>query len=974
MTPFFANADIDWLNMARKSSALILARATALASWILGLAIICAFPIRSKAKEPEESPPSPQHIGNPERVGEGVIIPLGDEFLELQVCADDIIRVACAHDRSFFHHKSLSVLSGHSGSARWKLNATDEGVTLSTPKLVARVDQHGTVSFFTTSGQLILAEKAGGRSITPAIVQGDNTFHVRQEWEPAANEALYGLGQHQLGLMNIRGYDLDLWQYNGTIAIPFLTSSRGYGILWDNTSFSRFGDLRDLKPIPTAQLFDSQGKPGGLTASYFAGQKFDQLLATRTEAQIDIAVTNDAPRADLPANGASVRWEGEVLAKETGDYSFEAFSNYGIKFWVDEQLLISYWHQRWQPWKNVAKVHFEAGHRYHVKFEWITESAGQTLRLLWKTPSKDKATSLWSEVGEGTDYYFCYGPELDDVISGYRRLTGQAPMMPLWAYGFWQCRQRYETAQQSLDVLAGYRARRIPIDNIVQDWFYWKEDAWGSHEFDPARFPDPAGWIRAIHDKYHAHLMISVWPKFYPGTENFKAMRARGFLYEPPLGEDIKDWLGHPYTFYDAFNPDARKLFWSQMNRELFRKGADAWWLDASEPELAPTLPVERARMHPTALGSGARMLNAYPLMNSAAVYEGQRAAAPDKRVFILTRSAFAGEQRNAAAVWSGDISSTWTTMRAQITAGLGYCLSGLPYWTMDIGGFSVPQRFSRKDANAADVEEWRELNARWFEFGTFAPLLRVHGEYPYREMWEFGGDSHPAFQAELKFDRLRYRLLPYIYSVAGDVSQRNSTMMRALAMDFCADTNAWNVADEFMFGPAFLVSPVTTYQARSRPVYLPLHEGGWHDFWTGSIVKGGQTMNANAPYDEIPIFVKAGSIIPTGPELQYTGEKPADPITLLVYPGSDGDFSFYEDNGADYSYEKGAFTRIPLHWDNHARTLTIGERSGSFRGMLKARTFNVVISNTSLPASHFDSNPARTIEYTGRQVTLSFE
>src|SRR6185312_4225588 len=517
-----------------------------------------------------------------------------------------------------------------------------------------------------------------------------------------------------------------------------------------------------------------------------------------------------------------VRWEGELLAKETGDYTFHLFSNYGIKLWVNDQLVTSYWHQRWQPWKNIARVRFEAGHRYHLKLEWVSESGGQRLQLLWKTPSHDPSTSLWSEVGEGSDYYFCYGPALDRVIADYRQLTGEAALLPRWAYGLWQCRQRYETAQQSLDVLAGYRSRGIPIDNIVQDWFYWKADAWGSHEFDPARFPDPTGWVREIHGKYHAHLMISVWPKFYPGTENFRALRSRGFLYEAPLGEGIKDWMGYPYTFYDAFNPDARKLFGSQINRELFSRGVDAWWLDASEPELAPDLSVERSRMHPTAMGSGARMLNAFPLLNSQAVYAGQRAAAPNQRVFILTRSAFAGQQRYAAAVWSGDISSTWPTMRAQITAGLGYSLSGLPYWTMDIGGFSVPQRFSRKNPKPEDVEEWRELNARWFEFGTFAPLLRVHGEFPYREMWEFGGESSPAYQAELKFDRLRYRLLPYIYSLAGEVTHGSGTMMRALVMDFPSDTNAWNVGDEFMFGPAFLVNPVTAYKARNRSVYLP--------------------------------------------------------------------------------------------------------------------------------------------------------
>ena len=336
------------------------------------------------------------------------------------------------------------------------------------------------------------------------------------------------------------------------------------------------------------------------------------MVAQRKDPGIDLTVPGDAAspnsfiHPELPATGGvSVRWEGDVQAHETGDYSFQTFSNYGIKFWVDGRLLMSAWHQRWQPWKNFARVHLEAG-RHHLKLEWTTDSGGQTLRLQWKTPSHDANTSLWSQVGEGVDYYFCYGPELDRVIVGYRRITGRAPMMPQWAYGLWQCRQRYETAQQSLDVLAGFRSRRIPVDNIVQDWFYWKEDQWGSHQFDPARFPDPAGWMREIHEKYHAHLMISVWPKFYPATDNFKALRSHGYLYETDLGDDFKDWMGQPYTFYDAFNPGARKLFWSQIDRALFAKGADAWWLDASEPELLPvtTLASQRSHLHPTALGT----------------------------------------------------------------------------------------------------------------------------------------------------------------------------------------------------------------------------------------------------------------------------------------------------------------------------------------------------------------------------------
>ncbi len=906
------------------------------------------------------------------RVADGIVVPWEGNFLKIQVCADDIIRVACARDAAFFEHPSLAVL--RQGRAKhWDFEVAGDLAIVSTTKLKAEVNLgSGAVSFFDAAGQPILAEKS--RELMPAIVQGDNTFHVRQEWEAQTNEALFGLGQQQLGLMNLKGYDLDLWQYNGTIAIPFLVSSRGYGILWDNTSYTRLGDVREAAPILVNQLFDAEGAPGGLTASYFGDQNFGKLLVRRKESSIDLALTNDT-LPELPASGASVRWEGEVLAKETGDYTFHFFSNYGIKLWVNDELVTSYWHQRWQPWKNRARVHFEAGHRYHLKLEWVTESGGQRLQLLWKTPSHEVGTSLWSEVGEGSDYYFCYGPAMDAVIADYRHLTGEAPLMPRWAYGLWQCRQRYETAQQSLDVLAGYRSRGIPIDNIVQDWFYWKADAWGAHEFDPLRFPDPKGWVQAIHDKYHAHLMISVWPKFYPGTENFRALRSRGFLYEAPLGDGIKDWMGYPYTFYDAFNPGARKLFWSQINRELFSKGMDAWWLDASEPELAPELPTERSRMHPTAMGSGARMLNAFPLLNSRAVYDGQRAAAPNQRVFILTRSAFAGQQRYASAVWSGDISSTWPTMRAQITAGLGYCLSGLPYWTMDIGGFSVPQRFAKKNPAPEDVEEWRELNARWFEFGTFAPILRVHGEFPYREMWEFGGESHPAYRAELKFDRLRYHLMPYIYSVAGNVTHDGGTMMRALVMDFQGDTNTWNIGDEFMFGPALLVNPVTDYKARSRSVYLPKTEGGWYDFWAGSFVGAGRNLDAPAPYDAIPLYVRAGSIVPSGPELQYTGEKPADPITISVYAGADGDFTLYEDDGLSYAYEKGAYSRIPIHWDDRARTLTIGERTGSFQGMLKTRTFGVVIiSKDKAPAYDSASVSDKTLKYAGKEMKLSFE
>jgi alpha-D-xyloside xylohydrolase len=911
---------------------------------------------------------------------DGIVVGIGDAFLKVAVRADNIVYVAFAKDASFSRRESLAVLPPKEQPPAWHLTTNANQATISTAKLKVLVDlASGAISFFDSSGKPILMEKKAGRSITTAEVQGEKTFHVQQQWDSEPNESLYGLGENQLGLLDIKGYDLDLWQHNGTDVVPFLVSSRGYGVLWDNTSFARFGDLRPFAAIPALQLLDATGKPGGLTGSYYAGANFERLVAQRVDSQININIpgqTSGANRAvhpELPDGDVSVRWEGELAPQLAGDYLFEAFSNNGIKVWIGDQLIMNHWRQSWLPWKDLARIHLEADRRYRVRVEWTKDQGGLVaMNLNWKTPSTESATSLWSEVGDGIAYYFVYGPEVDQVIAGYRQLTGPAPMMPVWAFGLWQSRQRYQTAQESLDVIDGFRSRHIPFDNIVQDWFYWKEDAWGSHEFDPARFPDPGGWIRSIHDK-HARLMISVWGKFYTGTANFEAMHSRGFLYEPNLKEGLHDWVNYPYTFYDAFNPEARKLFWSQVDHALFRKNVDAWWMDATEPDLTPTPTLEgqHTHMHRTALGTGARVLNAYPLLNSKGVYEGQREAAPNQRVFILTRSAFAGQQRYAAATWSGDTSSTWTALRAQVSAGLGFCLSGIPYWTMDVGGFSVPARYSAENPKPEDVEEWRELNTRWFEYGTFAPFLRTHGESPNREMWFFGGETSPAYQAELKFDRLRYRLLPYLYSIAGDITQDGGTMMRALVMDFRTDNKARSISDEYMFGPALLVSPVSTYKSRSRPVYLP-QGAGWYDFWTGAFHAAGQTIGAPASYDSIPLFARAGSILPLGPEIQYTSEKKSDPITLFIYQGSDGDFALYEDDGLTYNYEKGLAARIPVHWNDAAKTVTIGKRQGSFPEMLAERTFQIVFVSKAKPVGFsFTPQPDRSVSYKGDKVVV---
>ncbi len=725
-----------------------------------------------------------------------------------------------------------------------------------------------------------------------------------------------------------------------------------------------------------------KGEAGGLTVTY-------------PDSTTPPAKTSALSIDFIPHRGAgsapNMQWDGTILAAATGEYQFRATHNGGLKVWIDGKLVMDHWLQAWLTADQQVKLPMVAGKSYSIRIQTDGEQLTR-MRLLWKTPSDNADTSLWSEVGERIDYYFVYGPKLDDVVAGYRTLTGQATMMPAWIFGLWQSRQRYETAQQSLDVVSEFRRRQIPFDAIVQDWQYWRPDSWGSHEFDPSRFPDPKGWTEAIH-AHHAHLMISVWGKFNPNTENAKEMQARGFLYQPDLKENIKDWIGYPYTFYDAFNPAARKLFWSQIDAGLFSKGVDAWWMDASEPDMLPgeppsSVPDQEAHMDQTALGTGARMLNGWALENAKSIYEGQRTAAPNQRVFTLTRSGYAGQQRYAAATWSGDVTSTWTALARQIPAGLGISIAGVPYWTTDTAGYTMQQRFQAHPdtaKNPADEDEFRELNARWFEFSTFTPLLRVHGEVRPREMWLLGKDARggtdtPVYKAELKFDRIRYQLFPYIYSLAGAVTQHGGSIMRPLVMDFPSDVRARTLTDEYLFGPQLLIAPITSYQQRSREVYLP-GVGPWYDLWTGKQAPGpnapaieakGAYVQADAAYDSLPVYVRAGSILPLGPDVQYIGEKATAPLTLHVFTGADGHFTLYEDQGLTFDYKKGAFTEIPITWTEATRTLTIGVRKGSFPEMQQARSFQIVMTSASEPVGFsLTPHPIQTVQYAGVTVSI---
>ena len=902
------------------------------------------------------------------------------QLVKIQICTEDIIRVIASSVDSFSTRASLMVSKTGWDPVSWSINDKDNPVKISTSKVIVSVDTvTGKIAFYDSNNQLLLNEINGGKIITPAFVMGEKTYHIRQLFESPEDEAFYGLGQHQNGIMNYKGHDVDLWQHNIVAVVPFLVSSKNYGILWDNTSRTKFGDVRDYQPLSSLIQYNNKGEEGGLTVEYFKDQKFKSLLTSQTEAKIEHDFVDEPgiyPEGFDP-NSGSIRWSGEFKADQTGTYKFRLYSSGYTKMWLNDELVVDSWRQNWLPWTHLLNLPMEAGKRYLVKIEWIPAGGNIGLKFLTPESKENKNTlSLYSNVADQIDYYFVYGENLDSVIRGYREITGKAPMMPKWAMGLWQCRERYRTQEELLSVVKEFRKRKIPLDNIVQDWFYWEGDKWGSHEFDSTRFPDPDGMVKELHDDLNAHIMISVWPKFYVGTKHYEEFKSKGWLYMHNVKKQQRDWVGPGYvsTFYDPFSEGARELYWKQINKKLFSKGFDAWWLDSTEPDLESNVSdSERLlRVNPNAMGTSARYENAYSLMNSKGVYKGQRETSPNQRVFILTRSAYAGQQRYAAATWSGDVTTRWDDLELQISAGLNFCLSGIPYWTHDIGGFAVEPRF--ENAQGEDLEEWRELNTRWFQFGTFSPLFRVHGQFPYREMFNIAPDNHPAYQTMLAYDKLRYRLMPYIYSLAGMVTQNDYTIMRALVMDFNYDKNVFNIGDQFMFGPALLINPVTKFKARTREVYLPSGTG-WYELRSGKYFEGGQTIEADAPYSDIPIFVKEGSIILCGPEIQYSNEKPADPIRLFVYTGKDASFTLYEDEGINYNYEKRVFAQISLIYNEKDKSLTIHGRQGEFPGMLETRTFEIVWISRDKPSGlNFEKEPDTTIRYNGKMKSIKIQ
>ena len=594
-----------------------------------------------------------------------------------------------------------------------------------------------------------------------------------------------------------------------------------------------------------------------------------------------------------------------------------------------------------------------------------------------------------SEAGQGVDYYFMYGGSADGVIAQMRYLTGDVPMFPLWTYGYWQSKERYKTAAETEGIVDQYRALQVPLDGIIQDWQYWGSNyLWNAMDFLSEDFANGKQMIDNVHAK-HAHFMISIWASFGPQTQQFRELNEKGLLL--PFETWPQSGISHIWPprmdypsgvkVYDAFSPEARAIYWKHLKR-LYDYGTDAWWMDSTDPDFFN--PRESDYAHKVYGGTWRSQRNAFPLETVRGIYQAQRKEAnsqqptanSQKRVFIMTRSSFAGQQHYGSNMWSGDVNSSWDMLRKQVPAGLSFSLTGNPNFNTDIGGFFCNAYNTQGPASAPRNPQFQELYVRWMQYGLFCPVFRSHGADAPREIWQFGKKGEPVYDAIEKMIRLRYRLIPYLYSTAWQVTTNNDSYQRPLFSDFASDKKVWNMTDEFMFGRSILAAPIVAPQYTEEKIvrtdamtgwdrnqltmdngqltidwsatktaakYLPKGTA-WYDFWTNKRYQGGQTVTLTTTLDRVPMFIRAGSILPLGPEMQYVGEKAWDNLEVRVYPGADGQFTLYEDEGDGYNYEQGYYATITFTWNDRARTLTIGTRQGGYKGMILDRRFTIVL------------------------------
>ena len=952
------------------------------------------------------------------------------KVISLEVMNDNIIRVrATSKDALPVKPASLMIVPQTApAKGSYSITEDDDFVMVKAKNVKAVVSKAtGEVTFFDAAGNRLLKEAEDGKKFwdftVPERELGIKTGYTvpeeqkhglswQMKFDSPDDEAFYGLGQHQSEEFNMKGKNEDLFQYNTKVSIPFVLSNKNYGLLWDSYSYCRFGNPNDYLQLNRAfKLYDKQGREGHLTGTYVdaRGKKLvrdeDSIYyeyGTPEKSAIALKTDNGGIKnfpKEINLMGANVTYEGFIEPNSQFSilnsqlYQFILYYSGYVKVYIDgKEVVPERWRTAWNPNTYKFSTELQKGKRVQLRIEWRPDGGEAYCGLRVSEPrnkTEREQLSVWSEMAKDMDYYFIAGENLDQVISGYRTLTGKASLYPKWVLGFWQSRERYKTQDEIEGTLAEFRKRHIPIDNIVQDWNYWPEDQWGSHKFEASRYPNPQQMLDNVH-QMHGRFMISVWPKFYCNTDNYKELDAKGWMYIQSPTDDIHDWVGPGYTngFYDAYDAGARKMFWRQMDENLYSalgKGVDAWWMDASEPNVRDCTPMwyRKALSGPTALGTSTEYFNAYSTVNADAIYNGQRSVWKGKlnepRVFLLTRSGFAGEQRFSTATWSGDIGTRWEDMRAQMTAGLNYSISGVPFWGMDQGGFCVENRYvaaqqlyDRTKVENEDLKEWRELQTRWNQFGTFIPLFRSHGQWPLREIWNIAPDEHPAYKSFVYYDKLRYRLMPYLYSMAGWAHFKDYTLMRPLVMDFNGDREVENIGNQWMFGPALMACPVGYYKARNRSVYFPA-QCGWYNLYTGEYTQGGQRLIVDAPYEQIPVFVREGAIIPFGPEMEWSDEKPAELINLYIYAGQDGSFQLYEDEGTNYNYEKGKYATIDITYDDATRTVSFGARKGQFAGMLKNRRFNVVLVTKDAPrALDLASPEGKIVSYTGKATKIS--